>query len=71
MRCKQCSSTNLKKDFRGELAIHFPGLAGLDKGLVWVFPQLVICLDCGFAEFVIPREQLEQLRDDDSHAQSA
>jgi len=60
MGCKQCASE--VKDFNGELAIHFPGLEGLDKPIVWVFPKLRVCLGCGFAEFVVPDEQLEQLR---------
>jgi hypothetical protein len=70
MSCKRCSSANLKEDFTGEIAIHFRGLAGLNKPIVWVFPQLVICLDCGFAEFEVPDEQLQQLREE-SQAHSA
>ena len=50
------------KDFNGELAIHFLGLKGLDKPIVWVFPKLKVCLGCGFGEFVIPDEQKEGLR---------
>jgi len=30
--------------------IHFPGLKNLDKPSVWAFPQLLVCLDCGFTE---------------------
>jgi hypothetical protein len=61
MCCKQCASEELK-DFNGELAIHFPGLGGLNKPIVWVFPKLRVCLACGFGEFVVPEEQLKQLR---------
>ena len=60
MSCKRCTSE--VKDFNGELGIHFPGLEGLDKPIVWVFPKLTVCLACGFAEFVVPDEPLEQLR---------
>jgi hypothetical protein len=28
---------------------------------VWVFPVLVVCLDCGTAEFAIPEEDRLQL----------
>ena len=59
--CKACQSRN-QKTFSGEIAIHFPGLAGLDKPIVWVFPQVSVCLDCGFAEFSIPVTELEILR---------
>jgi hypothetical protein len=64
MSCKQCSSANLKEDFTGEIAIHFPGLTGLGKPIVWVFPQLVICLDCGLAQFAIPDAELRILREE-------
>ena len=59
--CKQCASGELR-DFNGELAIHFPGLEGLDKPIVWVFPKVRVCLGCGFGEFVIPDQQLGKLR---------
>ena len=40
---------------RRRIAIHFPGLKGLDKPVVWVFPKLLVCLNCGFTEFVVPK----------------
>lgn len=43
------------------MGIHFMGLRNLDKPTVWVFPQLLICMDCGFAEFVVPEAEHEQL----------
>ena len=61
MRCKRCASDYLK-DLAGELAIHFPGLEGLNKPLVLVHPKLTVCLNCGFVEFVLPDEQKEQLK---------
>jgi hypothetical protein len=38
MVCKRCAS-NHQSAFNGEIAIHFPGLKGLDKPIVWVFPK--------------------------------
>jgi hypothetical protein len=61
MRCKRCASAEVK-NLNGELAIHFPGLEGLDKPIVWAFPELAACLNCGFVEFVLPDEPLEQLK---------
>jgi hypothetical protein len=61
MSCNRCASDE-QKSFNGELAIHFPGLEGLDKPIVWVFPKLLVCLACGFGEFVTPAEQIEQLK---------
>jgi hypothetical protein len=69
MECKRCRSHDIH-NFNGELGIHFPGREGLTKPLVWVFPKLMICLHCGFAEFVVPDEQREQLKDDGVPAQS-
>jgi hypothetical protein len=60
MSCKSCLSDN-QRNFNGEIAVHFPGIKGLDKPTVWVFPQLVVCLDCGFTEFSIPETELLQL----------
>jgi len=61
MSCRRCASDSLKS-FNGELAVHFPGLEGLDKPIVWVFPKLLVCLQCGFGEFEVPDEQREQLK---------
>ncbi len=47
------------------MAIHFPGLKDIDKPVVWVFPEVVVCLDCGFAEFAIPAAELSQLEQSD------
>ena len=44
-----------------EIGIHFPGRNGPKKRLVMVFPQVVICLDCGVAEFVMPETELRVL----------
>jgi hypothetical protein len=60
MSCKSCQSQN-QREFNGETAIHFLGLRGLEKPIVWVFPKLLVCLDCGFAEFVVPGRELRVL----------
>jgi len=60
MPCKSCGSVNQNK-FRGEMGIHFPGLKNIDKPVVWLFPELVVCLDCGTAEFAVPKAELRLL----------
>lgn len=60
MRCKSCGSENLK-GFNSELAIHFRGLENLNEPAVFIFPELIICRDCGFAEFVVPEDKLRLL----------
>jgi hypothetical protein len=59
MACK-CGSTNQRK-FAGEVCIHFPGLKNMDIPVVWVFPELFVCLDCGTAEFAVPEAELREL----------
>ena len=60
MSCKQCSSQH-QQIFNGEIAIHFPGLDGLNKPIVWTFPKLLICMDCGFTDFAVPERELKVL----------
>lgn len=60
MTCKSCHSLN-QSHFGGEMGIHFIGLRNLDKPTVWVFPRLLVCMDCGFAEFEVPQAEREQL----------
>ena len=67
MPCKSCGSLNQRK-FDAETAIHFPGLKNIDKPAVFSFPKLVVCLDCGVAEFVVPEAELCVLAKDDAAA---
>jgi hypothetical protein len=68
--CRSCQ-TAVKSTLNAEIAIHFPGLEGLDKPLVWVFPKLLVCLNCGFTEFAIPEAELHVLRDDATQSKTA
>ena len=63
--CKSCGSNN-QSNFTSEIGIHFPGLKGVDKPVGWVFPKIVVCLECGTAEFVVPEAELRQLRKSDA-----
>ena len=65
--CKSCGSVNQKK-FSAEMGIHFPELKNIDKPVVWVFPEVVVCLDCGTAEFAVPEAELRQLAKGDASA---
>jgi hypothetical protein len=57
MACRSCGSEN-QTELGAEINIHFPGRKGLDKPAVLVFPKLVVCLDCGFAQFTLPEAEL-------------
>ena len=65
LSCSSCASTN-GMEFTSEICIHFPGLKGLDKTPIFTFPELVICLDCGFAQFSLSAQELRPLRDGSS-----
>jgi hypothetical protein len=67
MPCKSCGSVN-RSEFRAEMGIHFPGLKNIDKPVVWVFPKLFVCLDCGTAEFAVPEAELRLLAKEDDDA---
>ena len=58
--CKVCGSGNVQK-LRGEIAMRVPGLKNIDKPVVWVFPDILVCMDCGIAEFAVPEDELRIL----------
>jgi hypothetical protein len=58
MSCRSCAS-NSQTEYDAEINIHLR--RDSDKAAVLVFPKLVICLDCGVAEFTIPEADLPQL----------
>jgi hypothetical protein len=43
------------------MAVHFPGLKNIDKPVVRVFPEVLICLDCGTTEFTRSEPELRKL----------
>lgn len=65
--CTLCGSANLGK-FTAEIAIHFRGLENLEKPIAWVFPKIVVCLDCGIAQFAVPETELQMLSKRDAAA---
>lgn len=65
--CKLCGSDGQGK-FQAEIAIHSPGLKGLDKPHVWVFPKILVCWNCGNAEFAVPETELRLLEKSDAAA---
>lgn len=66
--CKSCYSVS-QREFPAEINIHFPGLRNLEKRTVWAFPKLLVCLNCGFTEFVMGNRERERLRDESSEAE--
>lgn len=64
MACKECASDYQRK-FSVEMNFHFPGYEGLTKPTIWLFPEVVVCLNCGFAEFSVPQDGLQRLTQTD------
>jgi len=61
MPCKVCKSENLQT-LDGELTVSQSDLKGLKVPPVYVCRSVLICLDCGFAELVIPIDELKLLK---------
>jgi hypothetical protein len=64
MPCNSCGSESLGK-FTAEIAIHLPGLKNIAEPAVWVFPEIVVCLGCGTAQFDLPEAKLRELTRND------
>ena len=60
MSCAMCSSIN-QSEFGAEMMIHFSGPKHLADPGVLVFPRLLVCLDCGFSQFTVPKKELALL----------
>jgi hypothetical protein len=43
------------------MTIHFSGLKNVDKPAVLAFPNVSICMDCGFSWFTTPEAELRAL----------
>ena len=61
MACKSCMSEN-RREFPVEISIAFPSLQELKTSPVYVVQTLLVCLDCGFSEVVIPKAELKHLK---------
>jgi hypothetical protein len=61
--CPSCSSGH-QMEFPGEICLHFPGgLESLDKPPIWAYPKVVVCLDCGLAQFTVPDAELSVIQE--------
>jgi len=60
MPCPSCLSSN-QEEFPSEINIHFVGRKGWTKPTVWVFPKVLVCLNCGASLFTTPKDELTRL----------
>lgn len=61
MVCKVCNSENLQK-LEGELTASLPSLQGLEVPPIYVCQNVLVCMECGFTELVIPTAELLSLK---------
>ena len=60
MSCPSCASAR-QAEFTAEINIHYGGPRNVDEAGLLVFPQLLVCLDCGFSRFGMAGAELKQL----------
>jgi hypothetical protein len=62
MLCESCQSSLI--ELPAEINIHPPnGIQNLDKPSVWVFPVLLVCLECGFIKFRLAETELRSVKE--------
>jgi hypothetical protein len=61
MVCKTCGSENLQK-LAGELTASFLDVKRANLPPLYVCQDVLVCLDCGSAEILIPAPELELLK---------
>lgn len=61
MACKVCGCENLQR-LDGELTVSLPSLKALKAPPIYVCQSVVVCLECGFSELVIPATELQSLK---------
>jgi len=55
--CHSCGSPHVE-EFESEISLYSRRLKHIDKRPVLVFTKSFVCLNCGNAEFVVPRPRL-------------
>lgn len=43
------------------MSVHTLGLENVNKPVVWMFPKLLVCMDCGFTELTVEENELRLL----------
>jgi hypothetical protein len=58
--CRSCGSKD-QTQFGGEIAVHPLGLENVDKPMTLVFARLLVCMNCGFTELTMAKNELRLL----------
>jgi hypothetical protein len=70
MSCTVCASKN-QSEFSAEVMIHFSGYRNINNPGVVLVPKVCVCLDCGFAKFIVPEAELEKLKSGNARSMTA
>jgi hypothetical protein len=60
MSCPVCASIK-QVEFSTEMMIHHSGSKNLDNPGVLVFSKILVCSNCGFSQFVMPKTEVMML----------
>jgi hypothetical protein len=60
MYCPHCVS-GTQAEVTAEINIQFSGATNIDRPGIFVFPNLLVCLECGFSRFTMPETELAML----------
>ena len=60
MVCARCGANN-QAEFDCEVAIHVRETITSRHSPICIFPKVLVCKNCGLAEFTVPAEDLTQL----------
>jgi hypothetical protein len=63
MSCVVCASAR-QVEHSFEMMVHHSDLKNLDNPSVLVLQKALVCLDCGFSQFTIPKSELALLASD-------
>ena len=58
--CFSCHSVK-QAELTAEMVVHFPWPKCLDNPGIFLFPKLLVCLDCGSSRFSVPEKELALL----------
>ena len=62
VNCALCATSN-QMECPTEINIHFRNPESLARLNVFVFPEVFVCLGCGFTQFILPESELRALRE--------
>jgi hypothetical protein len=68
MSCPACRLDN-QMEFSSEMIVHLGGIKNLDNSGVVLFPKVLVCLDCGFSQFTVPKAELALLASDSPNSE--